>query len=262
MRGVWISGWHANQILDAVEGATVPMVRKALLDAGPETGRRASPDVIIKIAKRLTLFAPHGSPEDRCGGPVGEFAWKHKLGHALSKHARSRWVCLSQACIDDAAESRLSRERLFEIFETLSGELKEDVEGGILPAAQYVTLQADFEAQFKAKAAEARKEIEARQSSNGIIRAEDEGGVKVFIEDAERVNRYIGINGEVTRHQLDLTEAFSAAWNDVKTRIVDWDNDVIWLRVERLIDLLKDRYHYTKAVKKAFPEAFRGEVAA
>jgi hypothetical protein len=241
-------------VLDSVQGADVSAVRRALLAAARQLhGKETSAPAVIDWAARFCFFEIHGAPESRCGGSP-----------ALS----ARWVCLSAAFVDDIkGRHGLDASEVEKIFLERVTEL-DRVE--LMSPDEYFGMQGIIEGLVETDAAtvaedKARKQEEARAAAlaSGLRRVTDDEGVKVTIEDAERVNQCIGIReGRLTPHQLDLAAGLSAAWKSVNRRIVDWDNDVIWQRVERLIYFLNDKYHHTKAVKKAFPELYRDEVAA
>ena len=166
VRKTKINGTAANSILDAVPGATVKMVRDGLLKAAAGEQLPDDPKLerVLSFVTNYCIFELHSKPESRCGGPIAvledDYGRKRKM--------ESAWVCLSQSYFDGLLAKYPMPSGLYGLFEDLTKRLAADAE-------TYPGLQAKFEAEFEAKAAEKYAEIEreriaeAEEKSLGIL---------------------------------------------------------------------------------------------
>ena len=158
VRSTWISGMAANTVLDDVPGSTKEMVYKGLQKAASGLDKeniarcsgqveKPSEDRVLRWVRKYCIFEIHGKPAERCGGPIAELS---------GRLADSHWVCLSQQFIDGMkAKHPLPESSLFSVFESLMPSRAAD-----FAVADYLSLQAKFETEFEAKAAEAFKAAE------------------------------------------------------------------------------------------------------
>jgi hypothetical protein len=268
VRGTWISGFHANEILDGVEGANVPMVRRALLASakGLNAGKPA-PDRVIDWATRHCFFEVHGTPESRAGG------WP-----AL----RARWVCLSAAFLDVIeAQHGLDSSEVEKIFRNVTSSFGFDCDE-LISADAYSGLQALIEGLVETDAAlvaedKAREQEEQRaaamarekeqkeqeerraQSQSEASKPDDESGFGIIrITTGKRLPCVSLSAARINRLLIGekLQNAFGEAWKLVSAVVLNWPNEKIESGIVKLVQLINAEEDSHVAAWTAFPEAF------
>ena len=208
----------------------------------------------MAVVRRRILFAIHGKPEDRCEGPIAQF--KGGTSYYQNKPAKSQWVCLSQSFVDCvAAKYPLEPYRFASVF----GEVTQGF-GRWERVAKYPSLQAETEAAFEAKAAEAhakdvevaeRREKAAYDRLHGVDR--EGGSVAIIGRLSCEVNKILeqGQRG---------ADAFQRAWNEVKSRIsarpAEWIEEKT-LALAKLISTSSYCDDAADIAREAFPEVFQ-----